>query len=116
MLPEPLIHLLEFISKYKIFGFIPLNATLHFTITTLISLFLYKREWKVRNILIFIFFLGLSKEIFDSFALGNTIEKHIRDMCINLTFPSLLAIYDKVRIKIAALKSDVKSQKQEHLR
>lgn len=100
-LPDFFLQTLGFISKYQIFGFIPLNATLHVLLSTLITIFLIKKGVKPINAFITIFLLGLTKELFDSQALGNTWQKHIRDMALNLIFPSLILITAYIKNKIS---------------
>lgn len=98
-LPDFVFKILGFISKYQIFGIIPLNATLHLLISTLISIFLLKKKFKPVKVFIIIFMLGLLKELFDANALGNTWQKHVRDMCINLLFPTLIIIVNYIKKK-----------------
>lgn len=98
-LPKFIIHLLEYISRTKIYGIIPLNATLHFLISTSITIFLIRRKVKPHHAFFFILLLGLAKEVFDSYALGNTMAKHIRDMVINLTFPTLVIVVHYIKNK-----------------
>lgn len=98
-LPEFVFKILGFISKYQIFGFIPLNITLHLTISALITFYLLKKKIEPKKIFIIIFLLGLLKELFDANALGNTWEKHVRDMCINLIFPSLVILVHYIKNK-----------------
>lgn len=99
-LPDFILQTLGFISKYQILGFIPLNATLHILISILITILLLKKGVKPLNAFIFIFLLGLTKELFDSQALGNTWQKHIRDMCLNLIFPSMVLFVSYIKSKI----------------
>jgi hypothetical protein len=98
-MPEIVHHVLGFISKYKIFGVIPLNATLHFTISILITIILLNKKVKITHIIFFIFFLGLAKEVLDSFVLNNTMLKHFTDMCINLFYPTLIFTIRKLKNK-----------------
>lgn len=92
------------ISATRLFGFIPLGMILHITITTLISIFLLRRGMKFKHVFIIVFFIGLSKEILDSFVLNNTLQKHILDMCYNLSFLTLIYLRDKLKIFIKKLK------------
>lgn len=108
-LPDFFLQILGFISKYQIFGFIPLNATLHVLLSTLITIFLIKKGVKPINAFITIFLLGLTKELFDSQALGNTWQKHIRDMALNLIFPSLVLLVSYVKSRISQQSSENKS-------
>jgi hypothetical protein len=98
-LPDFIFNILGFISKYQIFGFIPLNATLHLLISTTIAIYLLKKKFKPIKVFIIILMLGILKELFDSNALGNTWQKHIRDMCINLIFPTLVLIVEYIKNK-----------------
>lgn len=98
-LPNYILELLGFISKYQIFGIIPLNATLHLLISAIITITLIKKGVKALNVFILIFLLGLTKEIFDSQALGNTMEKHIRDMGLNLVFPLIFLAISLIKRK-----------------
>ncbi len=99
-LPEFLFNILSFISKYKIFGFIPLNATLHLSISALLTYIFIKKGHSAKKTFIIIFFIGLMKEFFDSQALGNTWTKHTRDMCLNLFFPTIMIGVHYLKFKI----------------
>lgn len=105
-LPDFIFKTLGFISKYQIFGIIPLNATLHLLISTTITIFLLKKKLKPIKVFFIIFMLGLLKELFDANALGNTWQKHIGDMCINLFFPSLVLIVSYIKKKANEQKVD----------
>lgn len=98
-LPDFILQSLGFISKYQILGIIPLNATLHILISSIITIVLIKKGIKPLNTFIFIFFLGLTKELFDSQALGNTWQKHVRDMCLNLIFPAMVLTVSYIKSK-----------------
>ncbi len=98
-LPDFVFKILGFISKYQIFGIIPLNITLHLVISTTITIYLLKKKFKPLKVFIIIFMLGLLKEFFDANALGNTWQKHVRDMCINLFFPSLVLLVGYIKKK-----------------
>ncbi len=98
-LPDFIFNLLPFISKYQIFGFIPLNATLHLLISSILTYILIKKGHSAKKTFWIIFWIGVMKEIFDSQALGNTWTKHMRDMCLNLIFPTILLIVHKVKEK-----------------
>lgn len=100
-MPDIILHILGFISKYQIFGFIPLNATLHIFFSSIFTIILIKKGVKAFNAFLFIFFLGITKEIFDSQTLGNTWQKHIRDMSLNLIFPSMVLFVSYIKNKIA---------------
>lgn len=93
------------ISKYVIFGFIPLGMILHISISALITIILLKRGVKFRNVYIIVFFIGLSKEILDTFVLNNTMKKHILDMCYDMSYPTFIFIKDKLRLKIREMKA-----------
>ncbi len=96
-MPDFISHTLGFISKYKIAGIIPLNATLHLLISTLITIILLKKKFRILHIIFLIFLLGISKEILDCFVLNNTLKKHITDMMINLFYPTMVLIIKKIK-------------------
>lgn len=92
------------ISATRIYGIIPLGMILHITITTIISIVLLRRGMKFKHVFIIVFSIGLSKEILDSFVLNNTFQKHVIDMCYNLSFLTILYIRDRLKIFIKNLK------------
>ncbi len=94
------------ISKYVIFGFIPLGMILHISISALITIILLKRGMKFRNVYIIVFAIGLSKEILDTFVLNNTMKKHILDMCYDMSYPTFLYVREKLKMKIREMKAN----------
>jgi hypothetical protein len=92
------------ISVYRLYGVVPLGMLLHISISAIIAFFLLSRGMKLRNVAIVVFAIGLSKEIIDCFVINNTIQKHILDMCYNMSFVFSLYIKRKIQTIIKNLK------------
>ncbi|MFA6236648.1 MAG: hypothetical protein WC635_04900 [Bacteriovorax sp.] len=93
------------ISVTKIFGIVPLGMVLHIGISAAITILLLKRGMKFKKVFVIVFLVGLSKEILDCFVINNTLQKHILDMCYDMSYPTFLYLSDKARIKIKEIKS-----------
>ena len=81
---------LKFISDYNLFGFLPLDKTLHFAFGMWLTMLL--RSYRISFKIIFAVLIGLElvKEFYDSFYLGSTLLEHFLDFIITLLYPIIL--------------------------
>lgn len=81
---------LKFISDYNLFGFLPLDKTLHFFFGMWLTMLL--RSYRVRFKIIFSVLIGLEliKETYDSFYLESTLLEHCLDFVVTLLYPIIL--------------------------
>lgn len=98
-------HFFGSISAYRIYDIIPLGMILHITISAAITHILLKRGMKFKYVCLIVFIIGLSKEIMDTFVLNNTLQKHILDMCYDMSYPAFLYLREKIRLYIRKMKS-----------
>lgn len=90
-------HIQYLISNYNIFGFIPLDKTLHFVIGTLITIILRLFKIRMRFIFLFIIVIELIKEFIDYKTLNSTLSEQIIDALITLTYPIILILVIKLK-------------------
>lgn len=90
---------LGFISKTKIGGIVPLDIIAHLFVTIIITNFLISRKIKFLNIYIFILLIGIIKEYFDSFVIGATMGEHIKDLSVNMIYPTIVFSIKKLKGK-----------------
>lgn len=102
-------HFLGSISAYRILNFIPLGMILHIGISAGITIILLKRGMKFKYVCLVVFLVGLSKEILDVFVLNNTLQKHILDMCYDMSYPTFLYLREKIRAVIRKEKAKHKA-------
>ncbi len=96
---ELLHNTLGFISKTKIGGVVPLDIIAHVFVTILITNFLVKRKVKMFHVYFFIIIIGIIKEYFDSFVIGSTMIEHVKDMGVNLIYPTIVLMIRKIKNK-----------------
>jgi hypothetical protein len=94
----------ETVSHTILFGFIPLGMILHIGISAAIMIILLKRGMKFKHAALIVFIVGLTKEILDCFVINNTLQKHIKDMCYDMSYPAFLYVRDKMKIAIRNFK------------
>lgn len=84
-----------YISNTTIAGVIPLDIAMHVLVAYLIMFILLK--CKVSSAISFLIVLGLSitKEIFDSFSLTNTIGENLKDLIASMLLPTILLLIAK---------------------
>lgn len=80
-------NILSFIGSFRLFGIIPLDIIAHLSISTIITIALRKLKSNYYSIILIISILGITKEIYDSTIVECHILEHVKDMCINITFP-----------------------------
>lgn len=93
-------NLLGMISRTTLWGWLPLDMVLHFSLGALITIILRLRGKSALFAVVVVFLLEVTKEIFDSFSLTATWEEAIKDMIVTMFFPVMLLITIQVKRKL----------------
>ncbi len=80
---------LGFISRTKLFGWLPLDIVLHSVIGLILSVILLKKKHTHFKVLCLVFLIAVAKEVFDSFSLTASIVEAVKDILITISFPLL---------------------------
>jgi len=95
-----------YISETKLFGWLPLDLTLHFVIGFLITLFLLKKKWKLSHIFYVLFTLAALKELNDYFFhWRSSWWEYISDFLVTFAYLGMVATIRKIK-KILTEKED----------
>ncbi len=89
----------NFIGTYRLFGIIPLDIIAHLFISTVITIFLLKMKKGYGVVFLTMIILGSIKEYYDSFVMTSHILEHIKDMAVNLTYPTISFFIHKIKSK-----------------
>ena len=97
--PQPIHDFLAFVGSYQLFGVIPLDIIAHLTVSITITLLLlrFKKNYLLPFCVMLI--IGLLKEYYDSFAMTNSMGEHIKDMCMNLLYPTVRYVIHRIKLK-----------------
>lgn len=79
-----------FISHYHIGDVLPLGKTLHLILPIFITLFLSHKGMSFRHIILWVFILGASKELYDLTAINSHIADSCYDMVLDMAYPTLV--------------------------
>ena len=92
----------QFISKYHILGFIPLDKTLHFLIGALITIIMRWGRVKMRFIFLVLLILGIAKEINDYGVLNHSWGEQFLDVGVSFIYPLVLLGIIKIKSLLAS--------------
>lgn len=93
-------NILGTISNTVLFGWLPLDMLLHFTLGAVITILLRLKGKSPTFAFVIVLLLEIAKEIFDSFSLTATWEEAIKDLLITMIFPVLLLITVTLKKKL----------------
>lgn len=85
-----------YLSHYPVYGDLTLGPILHFSIGLIISLVLKSRGVSFKHTFIIVLSIAVSKEIYDSFTLENSLKKHFFDIIITITPVFIVKVYSKI--------------------
>jgi hypothetical protein len=89
----------HFIGTYRLFGIIPLDIIAHLFISTVITVFLLKLKKGYGVVFLTMIIIGSIKEYYDSFVMTSHILEHVKDMAVNLTYPTISFFIHKIKTK-----------------
>lgn len=87
--------ILGYISNTKIAGEIPLDIVMHLFVAYIIMFTLLKLKVNHAKAYLIVFVLSISKEVFDSFSLTNTLLENFKDLAISMILPTILVLIAK---------------------
>jgi hypothetical protein len=89
---QKLHNLLGYISTTKLFGWIPLDILVHFSMGMIITILALKKLKSSSKAFLITLALAILKEIFDSFSLTASWEEALKDVLITLIYPLLILV------------------------
>lgn len=89
----------NFIGTYRLFGIIPLDIVAHLFVSTLITVMLLKMKRGYAVVFLAMIIIGSIKEYYDSFVMTSHILEHVKDMAVNLTYPTISFFIHRLKRK-----------------